>query len=61
MTAMGGVEVPSKPYRRQVMVAERMAGFPELIVDGRATSMDIDALSPGRFARGTAAAEATMF
>ena len=33
----------------------------ELIVDGRATSMDIDALSLGRFVRGTAAAEATMF
>ena len=36
VAAMAGVEVPSKPYRRQVMVAERMAGFPEvfpLIVD----------------------------
>ncbi len=28
--AMVGVEVPSKPYRRQVMVAERMAGFPDV-------------------------------
>ncbi|MEX2146499.1 MAG: FAD-dependent oxidoreductase [Candidatus Rokuibacteriota bacterium] len=33
---LAGVEVPSRPYRRQVMVTERMAGFPEvfpLIVD----------------------------
>ncbi|MGH7278626.1 MAG: NAD(P)/FAD-dependent oxidoreductase [Candidatus Rokuibacteriota bacterium] len=33
----------------------------ELIVDGRAASMDIEALSLTRFGRGRAAAEATMF
>ncbi len=33
----------------------------ELILDGRASSMDVAALSPERFARGRASAEATMF
>jgi sarcosine oxidase subunit beta len=36
VAALAGLQVPSKPYRRQVMVAERMPGFPDvfpLIVD----------------------------
>lgn len=33
----------------------------ELILDGRASSMDVEALSLARFARGAARAEATMF
>jgi hypothetical protein len=33
----------------------------EIVLDGRASSMDIDALSLDRFAAGTTRAEATMF
>jgi len=41
----------------------RGLGIPmaEIVLDGRATSMDIDALSQGRFRAGRVHAEANMF
>jgi glycine/D-amino acid oxidase-like deaminating enzyme len=36
VAALAGIDVPSKPFRRQVMVTERVAGFPDvfpLVVD----------------------------
>jgi sarcosine oxidase subunit beta len=30
VAALAGLDVPSKPYRRQVMVTERVAGFPDV-------------------------------